>query len=244
MPNDSGVTPVCASAYGGHAKAITSLKAAGANVDTPEINGLTPIYIAVQMKDTKVVNALLEAGANASTVKTPHGTPLELAKKFGYIEIVALLKSHLKQYQNGIITRNVNTVATHSGSRLETKEQSEISGQKLQATLPHSRNTTEFNPRSRTDDNSAHKVVIVHSGSKPQTDEDFQKFSAVINGQDDYWIEQNNHKGLPKGIQALQKAMNAQNYSLGALIAEAKKWRKPTFLYKPEPCLQPYIKSF
>ncbi len=244
-PNSDDVTPIYVATENEHTAAIIALGAAGAKIDTLDNNGFTPLCMAVKVGDVAVVSALLEAGANAN-VKTPRGTPLEGAQKGtgpGHPEVVRLLETHLKQYPNGIMTRNINMVATHSGSRTDAKEQSEISGQKLQATLPHSRNTTEFNP-PRTDDNSAPKVVIVHSGSKPQADENLQKFSAVINGQDDYWIEQNHHKGLPKGIQALQKAMNAQNYSLGALIAEAKKWRKPTFLYKPEPCLQALYQIF
>lgn len=63
-----------------------------------------------------------------------------------------------------------------------------------------------------------------------------REFSAVIHGQDDYWIEQNNGPELPKGIVALQKAL-AKHDSLSALAAEAVRWSKPSLGYQPEPCL-------
>ncbi len=73
---------------------------------------------------------------------------------------------------------------------------------------------------------------------KPATADDyFQKFSAVIHEQDDYWIEQNNHQGLPKGIQALKKAIMATGSSFAKLATETKKWSAPKLMYVPEPCL-------
>ncbi len=75
----------------------------------------------------------------------------------------------------------------------------------------------------------------------PTADEYLQKFSTVINGQDDYWIAQNNHQGLPKGIQALKKALNTKNCSFNStsrhkfnpdiikVVSQRKKYFSQTF---------------
>ncbi len=74
--------------------------------------------------------------------------------------------------------------------------------------------------------------------SEPEvTQESFQEFASVITGKDDYWIEQNNHQGLPRGIEALKKIINSTGCSLTLLAAEAKRWNTPTLMYTPEPCL-------
>ncbi len=69
------------------------------------------------------------------------------------------------------------------------------------------------------------------------THDSFQEFAAIIAENDDYWIEQNNNQGLPKGIQALKKAIATTGCSLTKLATEAKKWSAAKLMYTPEPCL-------
>lgn len=99
-----GETPVYIAACHGHAAAIAALKAAGANVDMSAKNGVTPLCMAASMGYVEAVNALLEAGANAN-INTRDGTALERGQQGqnpGCLEVVRLLKAHLRQYPNGI----------------------------------------------------------------------------------------------------------------------------------------------
>jgi tetratricopeptide (TPR) repeat protein len=70
------------------------------------------------------------------------------------------------------------------------------------------------------------------------TQDSFQEFASIITGNDDYWIEQNNNQGLPRGIEALKKIINSTDCSLSKLATEIKRWNTPTLIYTPEPCLK------
>ena len=114
-PIPNGATPVYVAAQKGQAAAIAALKAAGANVNTPNKNGVTPVSIAASQGHAAAIAALLEAGADAS-IKTKWATALEEAKEGkepGHLEVVRLLKTHLKQYPNGIKPVPVKAIATN-----------------------------------------------------------------------------------------------------------------------------------
>jgi len=89
-PSKNGCTPVYIAAQNGHAIAITALKAAGANVDTPK-GSLTPVYVAAQFGQASAITALHAAGANVNTLNTNGATPVYIAAERGHAAAITVL---------------------------------------------------------------------------------------------------------------------------------------------------------
>ncbi len=100
--NFKGQPPVFVAAACGDVKAISLLKAAGANVNTAcWIDMSTPAHIAAEKGHVETVIALLDSGADSSIKYLFWWTPLDCARAYTEPEhkaIVQLLEKHYKSY--------------------------------------------------------------------------------------------------------------------------------------------------
>lgn len=77
--------------YCGDIDIITDLLKKGVNVNFMDDYGRTALYFACYQGQTQVVKMLLESGADKDIKDCKKRTPLDIAQKYEYQEIVALL---------------------------------------------------------------------------------------------------------------------------------------------------------
>ena len=90
---NDGTTPIYAAVYNKHAKAIRALKAAGADVNTPDSEGKTPIFIAAYNGHVEAINVLKAAGANVNMPNNNGITPISIASFKGHVAAIGALKA-------------------------------------------------------------------------------------------------------------------------------------------------------
>jgi len=91
--DDEGRTPLMSAAVGGTVDAVKYLVSMGADVKVKDDNfGMTPLHLAAMYNpDVEVLKCLISLGADASIRNNNGRTPLDLAREFGYREIVEIL---------------------------------------------------------------------------------------------------------------------------------------------------------
>jgi ankyrin repeat protein len=126
--------PIHLAAKYGHHQALLALKQGGADVDRENLSGATPLMLAL---DNNTVLALLNAKANAS-IRTKLGVALELAQMelsknnklncateetassdscalvWSYDKKIEILKKHLKDYPDGVMSKKTSKLESVS----------------------------------------------------------------------------------------------------------------------------------
>jgi len=87
----SGTTPLAFAAWKGHLDTVTSLLAAGTEVDTRDKNGTPPLMLAAAGGQRETIAALLAAGADVNATNDVGNTALILASAYGQRDSVAAL---------------------------------------------------------------------------------------------------------------------------------------------------------
>ena len=92
--NRTMVTALHDAAAFGPVEMVRDLLKAGANVHARDSRGLTPLFfaLATEYPSPEMVSTLLHAGADVNARDTTGETPLDWAEKFGYPEVIAVLK--------------------------------------------------------------------------------------------------------------------------------------------------------
>jgi len=75
IPNNNGETPVYMATQFGHSGAVTTLIAAGANVNTSDNDGVMPVWVAAQNGDAGIITALTSSGADVNRPRNDGVTP-------------------------------------------------------------------------------------------------------------------------------------------------------------------------
>lgn len=91
-PNAYGHTPLMTAAAGSSLDCIDYFVDQGADVNAKSQHGGTALTTAAITNQPKAVRALLENGADPS-IADGNGTAMEVAEKYGYLEIVEILKA-------------------------------------------------------------------------------------------------------------------------------------------------------
>lgn len=148
----------------------------------PEEQG-SPLYWAAFYGHTHFIAPLIAAGVEINKPDGIGRTPVYIAACNGYIDAI-----HALHASRASLSKPNRYGKTPVYIAVEKGHASIIS-------VPHALGANVNTPMN----DGATPLYIA-----AQSDDYLQKFSTVINGQDDCWIEQNNHQGLPKGIQALK----------------------------------------
>jgi ankyrin repeat protein len=92
IPNAAGYTALCIAAINGRDTIITTLKTAGANVNTPVWHsGETPVYLAASFGHASAIHTLHIAGADMDKKNNRDKTPLHVATENGHLNAVKAL---------------------------------------------------------------------------------------------------------------------------------------------------------
>ncbi len=86
-----GSLPISLASGRGDAEIVGYLIAAGANVNTPDLNGRTALMSASQRGNTEIVDLLLKAGADPELKDTRKQSAKDLALKNNHIKVVKIL---------------------------------------------------------------------------------------------------------------------------------------------------------
>ncbi len=91
LANNCGITPLMITAQKNNKRMLRLLVDNHANINASDNNGYTPLMFAAQRGDEVMVSYLLDHGADAS-LQTKHGTiAQDLAKQYGFTDVVKLL---------------------------------------------------------------------------------------------------------------------------------------------------------
>lgn len=86
--------PIYCAAQQGNAVAISALRDAGADVNTPKEDSRTPVFIAAQFGHAEAITVLKKAGANVDTPERSMGaTPVYMAAYNGHAAAITALKN-------------------------------------------------------------------------------------------------------------------------------------------------------
>jgi ankyrin repeat protein len=92
-------TPLHWSVFNGHLEEVKELLIWGANPNTTDMFGRTPLHVAAFSGDVKVTQALLERNAEVNIMDNSNSTPLNHALLSCSLEIVEILKTHIKSQE-------------------------------------------------------------------------------------------------------------------------------------------------
>jgi uncharacterized protein len=87
----AGITPLIASADGGHLRAVSLLLERGADPNVTTTDGYSALHASAYIGDTEISKRLIAAGARVDAVMDSGGTPLWIAARHNHLGVITVL---------------------------------------------------------------------------------------------------------------------------------------------------------